>query len=65
LPAASKTLLQLCKKNDGALMGFGWGGLNVSDPSDELGSDGSTILKLVVNIQGNHLDLVELLLTRQ
>jgi len=46
-------------------MGFGWGGLNVSDPSDELGSDGSTILKLVVNIQGNHLDLVELLLTRQ
>jgi hypothetical protein len=36
-------------------------GLNVSDPSDKLGSEGSIILKLVVNTQCNHLDLVELL----
>jgi hypothetical protein len=39
-------------------------GLNVSDPSDELGEDGSIILKVVVHTQGDRLDLVELLLTR-
>jgi hypothetical protein len=39
--------------------------LNVSDPSDELGAEGGTILKLVVNKQDNHLDLVELFATRQ
>ena len=64
MPADTKTILQLCKMNDGALMGFVCG-LIVSDPSDELRAEGSIILKLFVNTQDNHLDLVELLLTRQ
>ena len=39
--------------------------LNFCYPSDELGAEGSVILKLVVNTRGDHLDIVELLLTRQ
>ena len=39
-------------------------GLNVSDPLDELGAEGSMILKQVVNTQGSHLDIVDLLRTR-
>ena len=38
--------------------------LNACDPSDELGSEGSIILKQIVNTQGNHLDIVDLLRTR-
>jgi hypothetical protein len=34
--------------------------LNVCDPSDELDADGSVLLKLVVNTQGDHLGIVEL-----
>jgi hypothetical protein len=35
--------------------------LNVSDPSDELGAEGSVIFKLIGHTQSVHLDLVELL----
>jgi hypothetical protein len=35
--------------------------LNVCGPLDELGAEGCMILKQVVNTQGNHLDLFELL----
>jgi len=36
-------------------------GLNVSGHSDELGAEGSIILKLAVNKSSNHLELIELL----
>jgi hypothetical protein len=45
--------------NDRALMEFD-GEIIVCDPSDELGSEGSVVLKLVVNTQGDHLGVVEL-----
>ena len=35
--------------------------LNVSDTSDQLGSEESIILKLVVHRQDNHLDIFDLL----
>jgi len=39
--------------------------LIVNYPSNQLGEEESILLKLVVNTQGVHLDLVQLLLNRQ
>jgi hypothetical protein len=40
-------------------------GLIVSDPLDDLGAEGSIILKKFVNTQDYHLDSVELFATQQ